>query len=125
MPQWYKLSVGRKEQLRHFCAFAERSFEHGAMCSLSSAYQIDMAAGDELPRPPPPILSIWGAADRSHPVRNAHSLATLYDHVHTVTFDDLGHTPEIEAPEQVLAAILEFTGLLKRRQPAHAARLPK
>lgn len=107
MPQWYGLSVGRREQIAHFSACAERSFEHGAMWSLASAYQIYMEHRDELPRPPQPILSIWGGADRSHPAGNAHSLARLYDEVRTVTFDALGHTPELEAPERVLAAILD------------------
>lgn len=111
MPQWYDLSVGRKKEIAHFCACAERSFAHGAMWSLASAYQIYMSQQDELPRPPQPILSIWGAADRSHPAGNAHSLARLYDGVQTVTFEDLGHTPELEAPGLVLAAILDFAGM--------------
>jgi pimeloyl-ACP methyl ester carboxylesterase len=108
MPQWYGLSVGRKEQIPHFCTCAERSFTHGAMWSLASAYQVYLDQRDELPQPQQPILSIWGAADRSHPVCNKHSLARLYDGVRTVTFEDLGHTPELEDPELVLAAILDF-----------------
>lgn len=108
MPQWYGLSVGRREQIAHFCACAEHAFSQGAMWSLASAYQIYMAHREELPAPQQPILSIWGAADRSHPPGNAHSLARLYKGVRTVTFDDLGHTPELEAPERVLAAIRDF-----------------
>lgn len=108
MPQWYGLSVGRKQQIAHFCACAEQSFAQGAMWSLASAYQIYLDQRDELPRPPQPILSIWGAADRSHPAGNAHSLARLYEGVQAVTFDDLGHTPELEAPERVLVTIREF-----------------
>lgn len=108
MPQWYGLSVGRKEQVEHFRACAERSFEHGAMWSLASAYQIYLSQTQELPQPSQPILSIWGAADRSHPVSNAHSLALLYPGVRSVTFDHLGHTPELEDPVQVLAAIADF-----------------
>lgn len=111
LPQWYDLSVGRKQQIPHFCACAERSFQHGAMWSLASAYQIYMNQQGELPRPTQPIMSIWGAADRSHPAGNAHSLARLYDGVRTVTFDDLGHTPELEAPDLVLAEILDFLGI--------------
>lgn len=110
MPQWYRLSVGRKEQIPNFCACAEQSFSRGAMWSLASAYQIYLRPREELPRPPQPILSIWGAADRSHPTSNAHSIARLYTSVRTVTFDDLGHTPELEAPERVLTAILDFVG---------------
>lgn len=110
MPQWYGLSVGRREHIQHFCDCAERSFAHGAMWSLASAYQIYMNQEAELARPLQPILSIWGAADRSHPASNAHSIARLYEGVRTVTFDDLGHTPELEAPYLVLAAILDFLG---------------
>lgn len=110
IPQWYSLSVGRKEQIPHFCACAERSFKQGAMWSLASAYQIYMDARDELPRPNQPILSIWGASDRSHPADNAHSLARLYGGVQAVTFDNLGHTPELEAPDLALAAIRDFVG---------------
>lgn len=110
MPQWYGLSVGRKEQIPYFCDCAERSFTHGAMWSLASAYQIYMNQQGELPRPAQPILSIWGAADRSHPAGNQHSLARLYEAVRKVTFDELGHTPELEAPDLVLAAILDFLG---------------
>ncbi|WP_298193507.1 alpha/beta hydrolase [Novosphingobium sp.] len=108
IPQWYGLSVGRKEQIPQFCDCAERSFANGAMWSLASAYQIYMRQRAELPRPAQPILSIWGASDGSHPASNKHSLARLYEGVRTVTFDDLGHTPELEAPDLVLAAILDF-----------------
>lgn len=111
MPQWYGLSVGRKEQIAHFCACADRSFAEGAMWSLASAYQIYMGQRDELPRPPQPILSMWGGSDHSHPAGNEHSLARLYEGVRTVTFDDLGHTPELEEPERVLAEVRSFVAM--------------
>lgn len=112
MPQWYRLSVGRRELVDQFCSCAEQSFAHGAMWSLASAYQIYLSQTEELPEPPQPILSIWGAADRSHPASNAHSLAKIYNGVHCVTFDDLGHTPELEDPVLVLQAIRDFVGQL-------------
>jgi pimeloyl-ACP methyl ester carboxylesterase len=108
MPQWYGLSVGRKDQIGHFCTCAERSFEHGAMWSLASAYQLYMNLTEELPRPNQPILSVWGKADRSHPEGNAHTLAQLYPDVRCVTLDTLGHTPELEDPAAVLGAITTF-----------------
>ena len=106
--KWYGLSVGRREQVEHFCSCAERSFAHGAMWSLASAYQLYLDQRQELPQPPQPMLSIWGSADRSHPASNAHSLARLYSDVHSVTFDHLGHTPELEEPALVLDAITNF-----------------
>ncbi|MEY4271025.1 MAG: hypothetical protein RLZZ58_2241 [Pseudomonadota bacterium] len=108
MPQWYRLSVGRKDQVDHFCACADTAFRNGAMWSLASAYQLYMNQTDELPQPHQPILSIWGDADRSHPADNAHSLAGLYDNVSCVTLAGLGHTPELEDPAQVFAAITAF-----------------
>ena len=108
MPQWYNLSVGRKEKLDYFCSCAEHSFERGAMWSLASAYQLYLSQTEELPRPSQPILSMWGAADGSHPITNIHSLARLYNDVKCITFDHLGHTPELEEPELVLTAIREF-----------------
>jgi pimeloyl-ACP methyl ester carboxylesterase len=111
IPQWYKISVGRKEQMEYFCTCAKHSFEHGAMWSLASAYQLYMNLSDELPQPTQPILSIWGGADKSHPPMNAHSLDILYEDVSCVTFDDLGHTPELEDPMRVLSAILKFREL--------------
>ena len=108
MPQWYGLSVGRKEQINHFCTCAETSFVHGAMWSLASAYQLYLNQRQELPQPRQPIVSIWGRADRSHPPSNAHSLARLYSDVETVTFDHLGHTPELEEPTLALEAIESF-----------------
>lgn len=108
MPQWYGLSVGRQDQIPHFCACAERSFDEGAMWSLASAYQLYMSLTEELPVPGQPMLSIWGKADRSHPADNAHTLAHLYADVRCVTFEDLGHTPELEDPYAVFETILSF-----------------
>jgi pimeloyl-ACP methyl ester carboxylesterase len=110
MPQWYRLSVGRAELIDHFCDCAKQSFGNGAMWSLASAYQIYMNHKGALPAPTQPILSVWGGADRSHPSENVHSLAMVYDDVTCVTFDDLGHTPELEDPHRVFEAIAGFVG---------------
>lgn len=110
MPQWYDLTVGRRDMIGHLCTCASRSFDHGARWSLASAYQIYLNLDGELPRPSQPILSIWGSADGSHPAGNAHSLADIYEGVETVTLDALGHTPELEDPEGVLRHVLAFTG---------------
>jgi pimeloyl-ACP methyl ester carboxylesterase len=108
MPAWYALSVGKKEMIDDLCRCAERSFQHGAQWSLASAYQCYMDPAVELPRPRQPLLSIWGAADGSHPAGNAHSLRRIRPDAVSVTYDDLGHTPELEDPERVFAAIVHF-----------------
>jgi pimeloyl-ACP methyl ester carboxylesterase len=108
MPAWYAVSVGRRERIPDFCACAARSFDHGAMWSLASAYQCYMAWRSDTPAPSQPLLSLWGAADKSHPPQNVHTLRTLRQDVGCVTFDDLGHTPELEDSRRVFTAIEAF-----------------
>lgn len=110
MPAWYKLSVGKTERIAHFCACAERSFAHGAQWSLASAYQCYMDERATLPKPRQPMLSLWGAADKSHPSTNAHSLKRLAPEAICETYADLGHTPELEEPARVYASIEAFVG---------------
>ena len=108
MPLWYRLSVGRKERIEAFCACAQRSFEHGALWSLASAYQIYMDPGLVLERPAQPLLSLWGGADGSHAAENAHTLRSLVPDAVCETYPDLGHTPELEDPARVKASISAF-----------------
>jgi pimeloyl-ACP methyl ester carboxylesterase len=110
MPDWYRLSMGRSDRIERFCACARTSFAHGAQWSLASAYQIYMDAGVGLSAPAQPMLSLWGEADRSHPPSNAHALRRLAPHARCESFADLGHTPELEDPERVFAAISSFIG---------------
>lgn len=105
MPDWYALSVGRREMIPAFCNCAARSFRHGAQWSLASAYQCYMDERVVLTAPSQPVLSIWGEADKSHPPDNRHTIRRLVPAAHCVSLADLGHTPELEAPESVLEAI--------------------
>jgi pimeloyl-ACP methyl ester carboxylesterase len=108
MPAWYRLSVGKKDMLEHFCNCAERSFAHGAMWSLASAYQVTMDPSLTLAEPAQPMLAMWGLSDRSHPPENVESAKRLSRNLHFVSFPQLGHTPELEDPAQVYAAISTF-----------------
>lgn len=108
MPDWYALSVGKREMIPSFCACAATSFEHGAQWSLASAYQCYMDDREVLATPTQPVLSMWGEADKSHPVENRHTIRRLIPQARCVSFADLGHTPELEYPARVLEAILAF-----------------
>lgn len=101
MPAWYRLSVGRKEMIDALVACACRSFEHGAMWSLASAYQVYMDPSIRLGRPKQPALAFWGQADRSHPAEHVDSPKRLADHVDMIVYPDLGHTPELEDPARL------------------------
>jgi pimeloyl-ACP methyl ester carboxylesterase len=108
MSAWYRLSLGRQAMHQHFCQCADRSFDHGAMWSLASAYQITMTDDLALPQPAQPMLTMWGLADRSHPPENAESTKSLSRKPHCLFFDDLGHTPELEDPERVYEVVVRF-----------------
>lgn len=108
MPDWFALSVGKREMIPSFCQCAAHSFEHGAQWSLASAYQCYMDQHVTLATPSQPLLSLWGEADKSHPPENRHTIQRLAPSAQCVSFADLGHTPELEAPERVLAAVLAF-----------------
>lgn len=108
MPAWYALSVGKPDRIQAFCDCAAHAFSHGAMWSLASAYQCYMVEPENPPAPSQPVLSMWGAADRSHPPENAHALRAVMPDLACVTFDDLGHTPELEEPARVFEAIRAF-----------------
>lgn len=108
MPDWYRLSVGRREMLDELVACACRSFDHGAMWSLASAYQLYMDPSIRLEKPKQPILVFWGLADKSHPKGNENSPKRLADHVDTIFYPDLGHTPELEDPARVCLDLLAW-----------------
>ena len=108
MPEWYRLSVGRKDMLDELVACACRSFDHGAMWSLASAYQLYMDPSIRLDKPKQPLLAFWGGADRSHPKENAEGPRRLADRVDYILYPDLGHTPELEDPERVCRDLLAW-----------------
>jgi pimeloyl-ACP methyl ester carboxylesterase len=108
MPDWYALSVGKRELIPSLCACAANSFRHGAQWSLASAYQCYMDDSIVLSPPAQKILSIWGGADKSHPADNRHTIARLAPRAVCQSFEDLGHTPELEDPKRVLDAIASW-----------------
>ncbi|MCI5044831.1 MAG: alpha/beta hydrolase [Aquisalinus sp.] len=110
MGDWFDLVVGNRERLPHFCGCAQESFEHGALWSLASAYQLYIDPDIQLGRPKQSILAIWGEADGSHPTENRESAKQLSENVHYVALSGIGHFPELEAPAQVLKLILDFLG---------------
>jgi pimeloyl-ACP methyl ester carboxylesterase len=55
-----------------------------------------------------PVLILWGDRDRAIPVSNAIEAAPLVHQVELARFRDLGHSPHLEAPEQVVPRLLEF-----------------
>lgn len=57
-----------------------------------------------------PTLLVWGLKDGMIPVRNAADYQRHLRESRLVTFPELGHVPQEEAPERSLAPVLAFLG---------------
>ena len=53
-------------------------------------------------------LILWGTKDRILPLEQAHRLAADLPHAKLQLLDSVGHVPQLEVPEQVLAAVTAF-----------------
>jgi pimeloyl-ACP methyl ester carboxylesterase len=53
-------------------------------------------------------LILWGTRDSILPLEQAHRLARDLPHAQLQLLDSVGHVPQLEVPEQVLAAITRF-----------------
>ena len=81
-----------------------RGFLQGAQFGLNTHFTPDLAGMLDMP-----ILLIQGTEDRVNPTAtNAAILAASVPHARLVELDDVGHLPEIEAPERVNALVGAF-----------------
>jgi pimeloyl-ACP methyl ester carboxylesterase len=55
-----------------------------------------------------PVLVVWGAADRIYPPEHAKAFAKAIPAARLVVLDQAGHLPQLEAPSELLAAVLDF-----------------
>ncbi|HEV3266391.1 MAG TPA: alpha/beta fold hydrolase [Acidimicrobiales bacterium] len=65
---------------------------------------------------PMPTLIIWGDRDDIIPVSHAHAAHQAIPGSQLVIIEGVGHFPQIEAPEQFVAALLDF---VESTDPAH------
>ena len=82
----------------------KRGFLQAAHFGLNTNFTPDLAARLDMP-----ILLIQGAEDRVNPtVSNAAILVKAVPDARLVVLDDVGHLPEIEAPEKVNELVVAF-----------------
>jgi pimeloyl-ACP methyl ester carboxylesterase len=55
-----------------------------------------------------PVLVVWGAADRIYPPEHGEAFAKAIPEARLVVLDKAGHLPQLEAPSDLLAAVLDF-----------------
>jgi pimeloyl-ACP methyl ester carboxylesterase len=100
LPAWFALSVGDRERLRPFTELAAERLAAGARWSLASAFQRYLVDGVAPPQVEQPLLALWGERDRSHQGTDFESSRSLSRRTELVRWKDVGHFPELEAPER-------------------------
>ena len=67
-----------------------------------------------------PVLVVWGAADRMIPVDHGRAYVDGIPGAHLRIITSAGHLPQLEAPDELLAAVREFTTTSRRVQTGQA-----
>jgi len=68
-----------------------------------------------------PVLVVWGAADRMIPVEHGRAYADAIPGAHLRMITHAGHLPQLEAPDELLAAVREFTTAVRHAQTERAS----
>jgi pimeloyl-ACP methyl ester carboxylesterase len=55
-----------------------------------------------------PVLVVWGAADRIYPPEQGEAFAKAIPDARLAVLEHAGHLPQLEAPSDLLAAVLDF-----------------
>jgi pimeloyl-ACP methyl ester carboxylesterase/quercetin dioxygenase-like cupin family protein len=67
-----------------------------------------------------PALVVWGAADRMIPVDHGRAYADGIPGAHLQVINQAGHLPQLETPDELLAAVREFTATIRPAQTGQA-----
>jgi len=105
---WYRAALPRGADLGPYLTEALNAYAAGGDYCLASALQA--LRGSEPPTTPvePPVLSIWGALDRTHRPTDPHRSLELAPRGRLVVFDDAAHFPDLERPERFEREVLQF-----------------
>lgn len=110
-PGWFKQALGRRDQMGRFCDCAAEAFAHGAQFALASAFQSYLSGRSPLGVPRQPTHILWGLRDASHEAdaNTCRTWAQRLSPAATVeTIEHVGHFPELQDPETVLARLNAF-----------------
>lgn len=67
---------------------------------------------------PVPTRFLWGARDAFAPPSSGEELAARMPHASIAVLDDVGHFPQLDAPEEVARLVSEFLGKADASMPA-------
>jgi pimeloyl-ACP methyl ester carboxylesterase len=92
----------------------------GALLEYAGTAMNDPGLRDRLPGITMPALVVWGAADRMIPVEHGRAYAEGIPGARLRIIASAGHLPQLEAPDELLAAVREFTAAAGRTQTGRA-----
>jgi pimeloyl-ACP methyl ester carboxylesterase len=134
IPDFFALTLDQVAELSYFNpdAFrinpaalpAERvaamTANRAALLEYAGTAMADPGLRDRLTAIAIPVLIVWGAADRMIPVEHGRAYAGAIPGAHLRIITHAGHLPQLEAPDELLAAVREFTTVVRRAQTGRA-----
>ena len=105
-------SPGLDELVRSYASLADADRRSAFLATVRGVVGLNgqtVRAGDRLYLAQAlPVLLIWGADDPIIPVAHGRAAHELMPHSTLEVFDGIRHFPQVEAPEQFVAALQEF-----------------
>ncbi|OUS24626.1 hypothetical protein A9Q99_23955 [Gammaproteobacteria bacterium 45_16_T64] len=109
--QWIDFVCHTPEVGQHIQKHCAHNFDQGASYSLASALQVSLSKQEPQFTPlTQPAIALYGKSDRSHKTTNFHSIKKYFHSIDVFGLDDVGHLPELEAPQRVANYIQELLG---------------
>ncbi len=105
---WYRAALPRGADRGPYLTEALNAYAAGGDYCLASALQALRHAKPPVTPVEPPVLSIWGALDRTHRPSDPHRSLELAPRGRLVVFDDAAHFPDLERPERFEQEVLRF-----------------
>ena len=105
-------SPGLDELVRSYASLADADRRYAFLATVRSVVGLNgqtVRAGDRLYLAKDlPVLLIWGAEDPIIPVEHARAAHKLLPDSTLAVFDGVRHFPQVEAPQQFVAAVQDF-----------------
>ncbi|MCA9623781.1 MAG: alpha/beta hydrolase, partial [Myxococcales bacterium] len=106
---WYDAALPEAVDRKPYLEPALQAYDQGADYCLASALQAVQRSEPPRTKVEVPVLSIWGALDRTHRRSDPAALAEIAPHLDLRIFDDAGHFPDLEQPRRFADEVLAFS----------------
>ena len=105
---WYRAALPKGADTTDYLDGALEAYARGADYSLASALQAIRNGAPPVTPVEPPVLCVWGGADRTHRPSDPEGALALANRGRSVVFPDAGHFPDLEQPASFERHVLEF-----------------